>query len=86
MACSLFSDPHHYAFASTCTGPSHSPSPGSSQLFDMNSETTNFGDLGHYVSIFAIALSDIDPYIREECDMMQQSGNTCVESSPSKIK
>lgn len=63
-----------------------SPPPESCQLFDVTCENTNYEDLGHYVSILAVALTNIAPYIEDERSVPQQSSITSMDGSPGKVK
>ncbi|KIJ18779.1 hypothetical protein PAXINDRAFT_179422 [Paxillus involutus ATCC 200175] len=63
-----------------------SPEPGSGELFDVTCETTDYEDLGHYVTILAVALADIAPYVGEERTITQSTSITQVESSPSRAR
>ncbi|KAF9241519.1 hypothetical protein BU15DRAFT_73249 [Melanogaster broomeanus] len=63
-----------------------SPEAGSGELFDVTSDATDYEDLGHYVTILAVALADIAPYVREERTITQSASIDSVESSPGKAK
>lgn len=63
-----------------------SPPPESGQLFDVTCENTDYEDLGHYVSILAVALTNIAPYIKDERSVPQQSSITSMDGSPGKVK
>lgn len=43
-----------------------SPRPGCGQVFDVTCENTDYEDLGHYVSILGVALTDIASYVKNE--------------------
>ncbi|KAH7888766.1 hypothetical protein F5I97DRAFT_747127 [Phlebopus sp. FC_14] len=61
-----------------------SPEPGSGDLFDVTSESMDFEDLGHYVTILTVALADIIPYAQEERTIIRCASSASLESSPSK--
>ncbi|KAF9227426.1 hypothetical protein BS17DRAFT_465007 [Gyrodon lividus] len=63
-----------------------SPEAGSRELFDVTCETTDYEDLGHYVTILAVALANIAPYVREERTITQSASIAQVEGSPSKAR
>ncbi|KAF8844378.1 hypothetical protein BDN67DRAFT_770368 [Paxillus ammoniavirescens] len=63
-----------------------SPEPGSGELFDVTCETTDYEDLGHYVTILAVALADIAPYVGEERIITHSTSITQVEGSPSRAR
>ncbi|KAH7927129.1 hypothetical protein BV22DRAFT_1127611 [Leucogyrophana mollusca] len=63
-----------------------SPPAGSGLLFDVNSDSTDYEDLGHYVSIVSAAFADIDPYVYAERELKQSTATALIEDSPRKSR
>ena len=63
-----------------------SPHPGCGQVFDVTCENTDYEDLGHYISILGVALTDIASYVKNEPPSApRQSGIACIDSSAKDI-
>ncbi|KAI6046220.1 hypothetical protein EDC04DRAFT_1884024 [Pisolithus marmoratus] len=62
------------------------PPSDSGQLFDVASENTDYEDLDNCVTILAVALTDIVPYVREERSLVRQPSGALREGSPSNAK